>query len=277
MKVSHLYIYPVKSLGGISLKSSEVTARGLKYDRRWMLIDDSNRFISQRTVPQLALLRVSLEQKGLRIFHVQDTGESLFVPYEPNAHTSMAVQIWDDTCEGIHLDPSFDAWFSSKIGLSCRLVYMPDDTHRLVTPPHRNNQEINSFSDSYPFLLIGEKSLEDLNGRTEEAIPMNRFRPNIVFSGGEPFIEDALAHFTINEIHFYGIKLSSRCNLPTINQDNARMGKEPLKTLSKYRRMNNKIYFGQNLIHEGQGIISVGESIVIKELKESIFEKSFSA
>ena len=276
MKVSHLYIYPIKSLGGVSLSAAEVTDRGFKYDRRWMLIDETNRFISQRTVAQLALLRVNIIKEGLQVFHVAAPEETLVVPFVVDADTKIPVQIWDDTCEAMHLDSSFDHWFSEKLGISCRLVFMPNETERLVSAPHRDKQEINSFSDSYPFLMIGEKSLEELNRRMEEPLPMNRFRPNIVFSGGEPHIEDTFGHFTINEINFYGIKLSSRCNLTTINQDNAVSGKEPLKTLSKYRRMNNKIYFGQNLVHEGRGIISVGESIIIKELKESIFDKSIS-
>ncbi len=277
MKISHLYIYPIKSLGGISLKAAEVTDRGFKYDRRWMLVDETNRFISQRTVAQLALLRVKIIKEGLQVFHVAAPEDMLFVPFEINSNLKIPVQIWDDTCKAIHLNSTFDQWFSAKLQISCRLVFMPDETERLVGEPHRDNQEINSFSDSYPFLMIGEKSLEELNRRMEKPLPMNRFRPNIVFSGGEPHIEDTLAHFLINEINFYGIKLSSRCNLTTINQDDAISGKEPLKTLANYRRKNNKIYFGQNLVHEGTGMISVGESIIIKELKESIFDKSVSA
>src|SRR5690606_12924630 len=182
MKISHLYIYPIKSLGGIPVKAAEVTDRGFKYDRRWMLIDDSNRFISQRTVPQLALLRVNISQEGLNVFKVHDPEDSLFIPFETNAKPYVKVQIWDDTCEAIHLSPSYDKWFSEKLELPCRLVYMPDESERLVSPPHRNNREINSFSDSYPFLMIGEKSLENLNLLMDEALPMNRFRPNIVFS-----------------------------------------------------------------------------------------------
>lgn len=273
MKVSQLIIYPIKSLGGVSLPTSEITDRGLKFDRRWMLIDETGKFISQRTVSQLALLRVELKENSLRVFHVHSPDEFIDIPYYETGSLAIPVQIWDDSCSALHLGHKFDEWFSKKLEIECKLVYMPDDTQRLVTPPHRNKEEINSFSDSYPFLMIGESSLVDLNNRMAEDIPMNRFRPNIVFSGGESYLEDEMAHFTINNIHFYGIKLSSRCNLPTINQENASKGKEPVKTLSKYRRINNKIYFGQNLVHEGNGSINVGDLIEIKELKESLFKK----
>lgn len=271
MNISHLFVYPIKSLGGASLRSAEITDRGLKFDRRWMLIDEENRFISQRTVAQLALIRVELEQVGLKVFHSETPLDFLIIPYDVKTDVSEKVEIWDDTCSALHLDTAFDKWFSSKTGMNCRLVYMPEHSHRLVTPPHRNNNEINSFSDSYPFLMIGEKSLEDLNSRMENNLPMNRFRPNIVFSGGEPYIEDKLAWFKINEVNFYGIKLSARCNLTTINQENATAGKEPIKTLATYRKMNNKIYFGQNLVHEGQGTISVGDAVEVLETKESLF------
>lgn len=271
MKVSQLFVYPIKSLGGVSLKSAEITDRGLKFDRRWMLIDEANRFISQRTVAQLALIKVELEEVGLKVFHIEAPQDSLLIPYDLKTDVSKQVEIWDDTCLALHLDATFDKWFSSKTGMNCTLVYMPENSHRFVTPPHRNNDEINSFSDSYPFLMIGEKSLENLNSRMENDLPMNRFRPNIVFSGGEPYVEDTLAWFKINKVNFYGVKLSARCNLPTINQENATAGKEPIKTLSAYRKMNNKIYFGQNLVHEGQGTISVGDAIEVLSTKESPF------
>ena len=273
MKISQLVIYPIKSLGGVSLSSSEITDRGLKFDRRWMLIDETGRFISQRTVAQLALLRVELEENGLKVFHVQNPDDFIGIPYNEKGSSTIQVQIWDDSCLALHVDQKFDEWFSKKLEIECRLVHMPDNSQRLLTPPHRNKEEINSFSDSYPFLMIGESSLVDLNNRMAEAIPMNRFRPNIVFSGGTPYFEDEMGHFIVNNIHFYGMKLSSRCNLPTINQEDATKGKEPVKTLSQYRKINNKIYFGQNLVHEGNGSISVGDSIEIKELKESPFNK----
>jgi uncharacterized protein YcbX len=112
-------------------------------------------------------------------------------------------------------------------------------------------------------LLIGESSLNDLNSRLEQPLPMNRFRPSIVISGTEPYEEDEMAHFTINEIDFFGVKPCARCVITTIDQQTAVKGKEPLRTLSTYRQKNNKIYFGQNLVHKGSGNIAIGDEVII--------------
>ena len=150
---------------------------------------------------------------------------------------------------------------------------MPDSTLRIVDQQYAHEGSITSFADAYPFLLIGQGSLDDLNGRLTEQLPMNRFRPSIVFTGGEAFSEDLYGHFTINGIDFYGVKLCARCVMTTVNQDTAITGKEPLKTLAKYRFKNNKILFGQNLIHEGAGEVAVGDELVV--LTENVEERFF--
>lgn len=138
---------------------------------------------------------------------------------------------------------------------------MPEETHREVDQRYAQPGMITSFSDAYPFLLIGQGSLDDLNNRLAEPLPMNRFRPNIVFTGGQAFDEDLMNHIKIAGIDFYGAKLCARCVLTTINQETAVKAKEPLKTLATYRLKNKKILFGQNLIHEGTGVISVGSTL----------------
>jgi uncharacterized protein YcbX len=120
-----------------------------------------------------------------------------------------------------------------------------------------------SFSDGVPFLLIGRSSLDDLNNRLKDPLPINRFRPNIVFTGGQPYQEDIIDSFTINNIAFNGVKLCARCVMITIDQNNASGSKEPTKTLASYRLKNKKIYFGQNLIHSGTGQISVGDELIL--------------
>jgi uncharacterized protein YcbX len=120
---------------------------------------------------------------------------------------------------------------------------------------------ITSFADAYPFLLIGQSSLNDLNNRLPDTLPMDRFRPNIVFTGGEPFEEDLMNHMNIAGINFYGAKLCARCIMTTIDQQTGIKAKEPLKTLAKYRFKNNKILFGQNLVHQGIGMVTVGDMI----------------
>jgi uncharacterized protein len=269
LQVSELFIYPIKSLGGISLSSALVTDRGFQYDRRWMLIDSNNQFMTQRDFAEMALLQVQVEEDGLKVTHKQK-GDSIAIPFETNGET-ISVQVWSDRVKGIIVDDKLSEWFSEIIGTSCRFVYMPHQTQRRVDGRYANNKEITSFSDGYPFLIIGQSSLDDLNNRLKEKLPINRFRPNIVFTGGEPYEEDGLAHFTINNIHFYGVKLCSRCVITTINPDTIKKGKEPLRTLSKYRMKNNKIYFGQNLLHHGGGSVNVGDELKPIERKPSRF------
>jgi uncharacterized protein YcbX len=149
------------------------------------------------------------------------------------------------------------------LSVKCRLVYMPDTTKRLVDKNYAAHDEITGFSDGYPFLMIGRSSLDDLNRRLTNSLPINRFRPNIVFTGGSPYEEDLIKEFKINDINFYGAKLCARCTITTVNQDDASKSNEPLKTLAFYRQKNNKIYFGQNLLHKGEGVIRIGDTIEV--------------
>jgi uncharacterized protein YcbX len=253
LQISNLYIYPVKSLSGIEVKQIQVTEKGLKYDRRWMLVDENNQFITQRNVHQMALLQTSIEDNNLRITH-KINGSFINTPLNPsNLDERGNFVIWDDTCIGEFVSREADDWFTKALGITCRLVYMPDDSKRIVDQRYAPENSVTSFSDGYPFLLIGQASLDDLNARMAEALPMDRFRPNIVFTGGKPYEEDLIGNFTVGGIKFQGVKLCARCVLTTINQDDASKGKEPLKTLASYRLKNKKIMFGQNLIHEGEG------------------------
>jgi uncharacterized protein YcbX len=265
LTVSGLYIYPVKSLGGIALNAATLTDRGFEYDRRWMLVDDNNHFISQREVAAMALLKVSLHEQGLLIRNTGKPDASFLVPFQSaNTETTM-VTVWGDKCRGRLVSTEANDWFSEQLGMSCKLVYMPDSTHRRVDSRYASNKEITSFSDGYPLLLIGQSSLDDLNSRLQTPLPMNRFRPNIVFTGGDPFLEDKMKQFDINGVRFFGVKLCARCVITTIDQQTAEKAKEPLKTLSTYRSKNNNIYFGQNLLFHGSGTISIGDTITIHE------------
>lgn len=268
LQLSGLFVYPIKSLGGISLTHAQVTDRGLQHDRRWMLVDQNNRFISQREVVQMALCKPSLTNDGLLITY-QPTGEELLIPYQPKTHEFSDVTVWDDTCRGQFVSAEADAWFSRVLNIDCRLVYMPDDSLRPVDPQYASADKVTSFSDAYPFLIISEASMDDLSRRAGEDIPVNRFRPNLVFTGGDAYAEDGMTHFMINGIHFYGVKLCARCPIPGINQETAQRVKEPLKALNGYRRKNNKVWMGQNLVHEGKGVLSVGDAIEVLSVKEA--------
>jgi uncharacterized protein YcbX len=261
LHISQLYIYPIKSLGGIPVNSAQVTSRGFKYDRRWMLVDGQNRFLTQREHPTMALIKTAIEVDGLLVSH--HLYGSIKVPYIYNYPAKQNVTIWDDTTTGAYISDDIDHWFSTVLDLKCRLVYMPDDTEREVDQRYAQPGMITSFADAYPFLLIGQASLDDLNSRLPEPLPMDRFRPNIVLAGGAAFEEDVMNHITIAGINFYGAKLCSRCVMTTINQQTGVKAKEPLKTLAAYRSKDKKILFGQNLVHQGEGIVTVGDSITV--------------
>lgn len=262
LQISQLTIYPIKSLGGIAVDRALVTDRGFQYDRRWMLVDPDNGFITQRTVPSMALIRVALGCEGLEV-RSRLHPETLFIPFGQVLPEFADVYIWEDTCSGQFVSRQADAWFSSALGVACRLVYMPEETMRATDPEYAPAGSITSFADAFPFLLIGQASLDDLNSRLEQAVSMDRFRPNIVFTGGSPYLEDELHAFQIRDIRFQGVKLCARCPIPTIDQQTAERGKEPIRTLARYRVKNNKVYFGQNLIHQGIGEIKVGDTILV--------------
>jgi uncharacterized protein YcbX len=264
LQISQLYIYPIKSLGGIALDTAFLTDRGLQHDRRWMLIDANNRFLSQRENAQMALLKTALSDDGVVVSYTPDNS-SIIIPFLPQSEEMLDVTVWDDTCRAQLVISHIDEWFSEKLNLPARLVYMPDDSLRQTDPRYTKEGSITSFSDAYPMLIIGQASLDDLNTRLPDALPMNRFRPNIVFTGGEAYSEDTMKHINVNGIDLYGVKLCARCVMTTIDQDSAKKGKEPLKTLAKYRLKNNKIYFGQNLVHANEGILNVGDAITILE------------
>ncbi|CAN5713757.1 MOSC domain-containing protein [soil metagenome] len=269
LTISELYIYPIKSLGGISVSSATVTERGFEYDRRWMLIDNRNQFMTQRELPALALLQVTTLAEGLQVTH-KHSNESITVPFKPTGIDSVIVTVWDDMCLANLVSDAVDEWFSKILSFPCRLVYMPDTVKRKVDPNYAGNNEITAFADGYPMLIIGQSSLDDLNQRLTDPIAIERFRPNIVFTGGIPFEEDLLEHFTINAIDFFGVKLCARCSVTTINQQTAEKSKEPLKTLAAYRFRNNNIYFGQNLLHHGTGEIKINDTMQVVKRKEAV-------
>jgi uncharacterized protein YcbX len=268
LTVSGLYIYPIKSLGGISVDAATITSRGFQNDRRWMLVDANNRFLTQREFPEMALLEVKLTENSLMVHHKKNGGSVLSIPHVlPQNAETVTVQIWDDICEARLTGKEISDWFSESLKKLCRLVYMPDTANRKVDKAYASHNEITSFSDAYPLSLLGQASLDELNTRLSEVMPVNRFRPNIVFTGGRPFQEDTLEEFRINALTFFGVKLCSRCVLTTINQDDSVKGKEPLKTLATYRMKNNKIYFGQNLLHKGTGVINIGDRLEVIKTK----------
>ncbi|RYD86661.1 MAG: MOSC domain-containing protein, partial [Sphingobacteriales bacterium] len=172
LEVSALYIYPIKSLGGIEVSSAVVTDRGFQHDRRWLLVDMNNRFMTQREITQMALLQVTIETDGLRITH-KIKGENILVPFTPQNGGACEVTVWESIVTAQYVSDVADEWFSRMLGMDCRLVYMPDDSHRRVDIRYAIDGEITTFADDYPFLIIGQSSLDDLNSRLAKPLPMN--------------------------------------------------------------------------------------------------------
>lgn len=271
MNLSEINIYPIKSLGGVALKSSIIENRGLKYDRRWMLVDADNKFLTQREFPKMARVNVEIAKDCLR---VSSSGESLEIPFEVDSTETKVVKIWSSRCRAKVYQKTINDWFSDVLQTDCNLVLMPEETTRRVNYFYAvHKDDAVSFADGYPVLLIGEESLNDLNSRLDAPVPMNRFRPNLVFSGGDAFAEDGWKQIKIGASVFHVVKPCGRCVMTTIDQmKGEKQGSEPLKTLATYRipkrSVKKKILFGQNLIAEIVGeSLSVGDEIKVIEKK----------
>ncbi|WP_460952329.1 MOSC domain-containing protein [Spirosoma daeguense] len=265
MTISELYIYPIKSLGGISVSEVVVEPKGFRYDRRFMLVSPEGEFMTQRTNHQMALIDVAINDNILRVWHRHNPDNVLNLPLPPAVATSsevqetMLVNIWDSKdVPAQTVSAEADAWFSDILGKPCRLVHMPDTTYRSVDSKYARNNDAVSFADGYPYLLIGQSSLNHLNQRLAEPIEMKRFRPNIVVNDSLPYEEDGWQHFRVGELDFYGVKPCARCVLTTIDPETAKPGKEPLRTLKTYRQWNAKILFGQNVLAQGVGNSTLG-------------------
>ena len=271
MFLSEINIYPIKSLGGISLRSSIVENRGLQFDRRWLLVDEKNKFLTQRDFPQMAAIGVEIWKSGLT---VSSGNKTLEIPVRPDTDETTNVKIWSSRCRAQIYSKKMNDWFSGVLQTDCRLVLMPEETRRKVNYFYAVHKEDTvSFADGYPFLLAGENSLADLNSRLDAPVPMNRFRPNFVVSGSDSFAEDGWKQIRIGATIFHVVKPCGRCVITTIEQSNGeKHGVEPLRTLASYRipkrSIKKKILFGQNLIAETVGeVISVGDKIEVIETK----------
>lgn len=261
--LSELYFYPVKSLRGIKLERAPVDRRGIRFDRHWMLVDPEGRFLTQRQNPRMALVGTQLIPDGLRL--TAPGMEDLEISCREGRGEPLEVQVWADRCQARSSgDPAAD-WLSRFLGQPCRLVYLPAASTRAVDPDFAMADDQVGFSDGFPFLLISEASLEDLNRRLEQPLPMKRFRPNLVVRGCEPYAEDRWRRIRIGGVEFRVVKPCSRCAIPTIDTETAEKGPEPLRTLSQYRRQGGKVCFGQNLIHQGEGVLERDMTVEVLE------------
>ena len=255
-----LHVYPVKGCRGFAPPAWSADDFGFHFDRRWMVTDEGGHFISQRSHPRMALIVPTLLDNALRL---DAPGmQSLTVPTAGNAPLSRVI-IWHDECLAQSCGIEADEWLSEFLGGPHHLVYMPDSTRRPVDPEYRIADARVSFADAFPFLLATTASLEDLNTRLDQPVPMNRFRPNLVIDGSAAFAEDGWREMRIGTMTFSVVKPCARCAVTTVNQATAETAREPLRTLSRFRLIDGKAMFGQNLIHGAPGRVAVGDPVEI--------------
>lgn len=262
LSVSGLSIYPLKSCRGIELTVSDVAAFGLEGDRRWMVVDAQGVMLTQRKLTSMCLIQAELTQARLVLKH--SAMQDLIVNI-PDGRKISQVKVWHDQCHAYDAGDEAAHWLSQLLATKCRLVYFPEDEFRQVDLNFAQAGDKTAFSDGFPLLLISQASLDELNSRLIKPVSMSRFRPNIVIQGCAPFAEDNWKIIKIGEIIYRLVKPCSRCVIPGINIETAEREAEPVKTLSTFRKFNNKVFFGQNMIAEGSGKIAVDMSVEIIE------------
>lgn len=264
-QISGIYIYPVKSLGAIALQKAVVGLHGLAFDRQWMVVDSKGMFISQRKVPQMALISPRIEGEQLVLENRSAPDQSVATPLSgPAGAATAVVQVWNDTVRAKPCSTEVNEWLSDQLGTYCRLVCLPRQNARPLAEKYGRPGEATLFSDSCPLLIIGEQSLQDLNSHLADPVPMSRFRPNLVFTGGTAFEEEDWKAFQIGEAIFRGIRKCTRCKMINIDQATAQVYPEPLSTLAQYRRDAQGIYFGlhaSRALQQADAVVRVGDII----------------
>ncbi|WP_424952529.1 MOSC domain-containing protein [Deinococcus sp.] len=271
LTLSELWVYPIKSAGGVRLERSEVEPRGLKHDRRWMLIG-SGRALTQRQYPRMRLTEISLlpETDTEHVFVVEAPGmPPLKVPRRPQGER-LSTHVWDDETSGRVVSPAVSAWFSDFLNTACDLLHMPDDDARAQRG--KPFSSLLSYVDGNPFHLVTLASVADLNTRLERPVTALNFRPNLVVSGGHPYAEDFWRLIGVGPLRFQVVESCARCGVLNVGGD-GRAGAEPLRTLARYRRQGRAVQFGQNMLqgaalYRPGGVLKVGMPVVALERAE---------
>jgi uncharacterized protein YcbX len=264
IQLSSMTYYPIKACRGFDVTESFVERMGLEHDRRMMVVTPKGKFLTQREHPKLALITPTLDNGSVTLsapnfdslqFEIQKSG------------SPMSVEIWkSEGMEAIDQGDKTAAWLSEWLGISARLVHMDERFKRRLNPEYAvSDEDHTGFADGYPILVISEESLLDLNSRLDSPVPMNRFRPNMVVKGCEPFAEDAWKRIRIGGIEMAVVKPCPRCVVTTIDKNTLEKNKEPLKTLNTYRKQQGGAMFGMNVIPLGEGEIKVGMGVEVIE------------
>ena len=259
IEVSGLYIHPLKSAAAVSVEKIEIDDFGFRNDRRWMLVDDEGKFLSQRQLPKMCLIKATVLESVLKIQVPNMT--SLNVSAAMNHRRQ--VEVWGDSCQSYDCGDEAASYLSDFLQVTCRLVYFPDTEQRQVDLTYAKKGDLTGFSDGFPLLVISQASLDDLNSKLNEPVSMTRFRPNVVISGVEAFAEDSWNDIQIGGMNFRVVKPCSRCSIPSVDPLTGLRSIEPIKTLREYRMRDSKVYFGQNVIADTTGALEVGMTVVV--------------
>src|SRR5690606_17871721 len=267
MQLSALYRYPLKSGAGERLEQAYCGPLGLHGDRRWMLIAATNgRFLTQRSVPSMALLQVRWQgEEGVRL-SAPGMAE-LAVPVPMSSAALRGAFIWREVVRVPDCGDDAAQWLSDFLGRAVRLVYLPESDAIQVDLTYARDGELTAFTDGFPFMLIGQASLDDLCARIGRPLEMLRFRPSLVVAGAEPCAEDSWKRIRIGTVEFRVVKPCTRCAIPILDPATAQRSPdmEPMATLLTYRKGRDGVFFGQNLIAEGSGPLVEGMPVEVLE------------
>jgi len=260
-RIDALYLHPIKSLRPVAVSAAQVTPRGFEHDRRLMLVDEEGVFVSQRTLPKMATIEVSLHADEVWVSHA-GTGQ-VQVALRDEGPTDVQVQIWRNRVPARRVGPVADAFFSEVLGQPLRLVRMPEAVHRPVNPRWVPEGGSVSFADGYPMLVITRAAVERISAACGQPFSAEHFRPNIVIAGPEAHAEDGWSGFSVGGVQFDCVKPCDRCVMITRDPQTGEGGPEPLRTLSTYRKQDGKVLFGYNLMAKGLGQIKVGQEVQV--------------
>lgn len=292
--VSSLHRYPVKSMAGQRLDVADVEPWGLAGDRRWMLVEaegpKAHTFTTARRDPRLVVLRaepLAGDLGGGRAGGIVLRGDGpggvrlddLVVPLPAAGTDTVRVEVWSSTVPAAPAGPAADAWVSRALGRPVRLVHLADPTARASDPTYSLPGDVVSFADGYPLLLtttaslraLGDAIVEGSQG-AEEPVGMDRFRPNVVVDGTEPWVEDDWRRVRIGDVVLRAVKGCARCVLTTVDPATGEKGREPLRTLARTRRFDDGVWFGVNLVPDVPagagprvGRVAVGDRVEVLE------------
>ena len=262
MRLSSLHLYPIKSSAPLGVETAVVEPRGLRDDRRWMVVDEGNRFLTGRQLPRLTLVRALPNARGLLL---EAPGmPQLQVPF-PAATATVQVVVWKSVVDARPADAAADAWLGEFLRQPVRLVHMDAGVTRLMTDAHSREGDVVSFADAFPLLLVTRAALDGLKARLARPVSMLQFRPNLVVDGAAAHAEDGWKRIRIGAVEFEVAKPCMRCIFTTVDPARGEGDPEgePLRTLVGYRRTADGVSFGQNLIPRSPGTLRIGDAVEV--------------